>query len=144
MDHLNTTGYTLVLEDDFYITNYTNLLNGVNKVPVDWDAIRFKCRSGKGFLNPREEFPQFEGGYRTVTPRGEKGFCGGTHAVLWRSDRLQNLRKIWEHPNNTYVGIDCALASDELNSYCLQAKIGKKKHGFESDIPKGKLTITRD
>jgi hypothetical protein len=144
MDHLNTTGYTLVLEDDFYITNYTNLLNGVNKVPGDWDAIRFKCRSGKGFLNPREEFPQFEGGYRTVTPRGEKGFCGGTHAVLWRSDRLQNLRKIWEHPNNTYVGIDCALASDELNSYCLQAKIGKKKHGFESDIPKGKLTITRD
>jgi hypothetical protein len=135
MDNYNTTGYTLVLEDDFEIKNYTRLLDGVRKVPNDWDVIRFDCWRGMKhkFLDPLIEFPQFEGGYRTVTPRGKKKFCGGTHAVLWREDRLQNLRKVWEQKK---LGIDCALADDDIKSYCVQTKIGRLGV-FKTDIPKG-------
>jgi hypothetical protein len=134
MDNYNTTGYTLVLEDDVQITNYKRLLNGINKVPDDWDVIRFGCwRGGENFLDPLEEFPQFKGGFRTITPRGEKAFCGGTHIVLWRDDRLPNLRKTWTH--SKYMDIDCALADDEIKSYCVQAKIFRKEY-FTTDIPK--------
>jgi hypothetical protein len=136
MDNYNTTGYTLVLEDDFEIKNYNRLLDSVRKVPVDWDVIRFDCWRGMKdkILDPLIEFPQFEGGYRTVTPQGEKKFYGGTHAVLWREDRLQNLRKVWEHTN---MGIDCALADDDIKSYCVQTKIGRLGV-FKTDIPKGR------
>jgi hypothetical protein len=114
MDNYNTTGYTLVLEDDHEIKDYKTLLEAANKVPDDWDVIRFDCWNGKNkdlLVDPKEDFPQIEGGFRTITPRGKKRFCGGTHIVLWRGDRLSNLRKIWEHK---YSGIDCALADDRI------------------------------
>lgn len=137
MDNYNTTGYTLVLEDDVRIKRFNVILEGIKKAPDDWDVIRFDCWRGleRMFLDPLEEFPQFEGGFRTVTPRGGKKFCGGTHAMVWRSDRLQNLRKIWEHPKNTFKDIDCALADDDIKSYCVQTKIGRVG-GFKTDIPK--------
>ena len=128
MDHYNTTGYTLVVEDDYQITNYTRLLNSVKKVPQDWDVIRFDC-----WGKPLDDFPQFDFGYRT----NKRGYCGGTHAVLWRSDRLDILRQIWEHPKRPSVGIDCLLADDDIHSYCVQAEIGVLARGqFQSDIPK--------
>jgi hypothetical protein len=137
MDHNNTTGYTLVLEDDYQITNKTRLLNSVKKVPADWDVIRFDCWDGLKSLNPRKDFPQFELGFRTVTSRGEKGFCGGTHAVLWRSDRLTTLRKVWDHPKFRNRGIDCLLSNDDIKSYCVQMNIGHlRRRDFMSDIPK--------
>jgi hypothetical protein len=137
MDNYNTTGYTLVLEDDVQIKQFNRILRGIRKVPDDWDVIRFGCWRGLDsmFLDPLEEFPQFKGGFRTVTPRGKKKFCGGTHVMVWRSDRLQNLRKLWEHPKNTFMDIDCALADDDIKSYCVQTKIGRVG-GFKTDIPK--------
>jgi hypothetical protein len=128
MDTYNTTGYTLVLEDDFQILNYTRLLDGVKKVPDDWDVIRFDC-----WGKPLAEFPTFEFGYQT----SKQGYCGGTHATLWRSDRLHILRKIWKYPKRPSVGIDCLLADEDINSYCVQADIGQRTK-FKSDIPKTK------
>ena len=137
MDHYNITGYTLVVEDDYQITNYTRLLNSVKKVPEDWDVIRFDCWVGKKSLNPGLDFPQFELGFRTVTPHDEKGFCGGTHAVLWRSDRLDILRKVWDYPKFGNRGIDCLLSNDDIKSYCVQMNIGHlHRRDFVSDIPK--------
>ena len=136
MDNCNTTGYTLVVEDDYQILNYTRLVNGVKKVPQDWDVLRFDCWTGPDGINPIHEFPQYDFGYRTVTP-SKKWYCGGTHATLWRSDRLHILRKIWEHPKKPKAGIDCLLADDNVRSYCVQADIGHLfKNEFKSDIPK--------
>ena len=139
MDNYNTTGYTLVLEDDFEIKNYTRLLDGVRKVPNDWDVIRFDCKRGKkkegdmGGIR-RKWFPQYDFGFRTA---GKVSFCGGTHATLWRSDRLHTLRKTWEYPKRRYRGIDCLLTDYEIKSYCVQSQIGRlHKHSFTSDIPK--------
>jgi hypothetical protein len=132
MDHYNTTGYTLVLEDDFQIQNYTRLLDGLKKVPEDWDVIRFDCWGKR-----RNLFPQYGFGFRTITSNGRKNYCGGTHATLWRSDRLHKLRKTWEYPKQRYLGIDCLLADDDIKSYCLQAKIGHLfRKNFTTDIPK--------
>lgn len=123
MEQYNTTGYTLVLEDDYQLTHYERLLNSMKKVPNDWDVIRFDCWTGPYGIDPEDEFPQFEFGYRTVTP-SKKWFCGGTHATLWRSDRLHILRKIWEFPRKPYAAIDCLLSDDNIVSYCVQADVG--------------------
>ena len=123
MDNFNTTGYTLVLEDDFQIKYYEKLLDFMRKVPDDWDVIRFDCWTGPYGVDPKEEFEQLEFGYRTVTP-SKKWFCGGTHATLWRSDRLHILRNIWENPRTHNEAIDCMLANDNIVSYCVQADVG--------------------
>jgi hypothetical protein len=123
MEQYNTTGYTLVLEDDYQITNYEKLLNSMKNVPNDWDVVRFDCWTGPDGTDPLKEFPQFEFGYRTVTP-SKKWYCGGTHATLWRSDRLHILRKIWEFPRRPNAAIDCLLSDDNIVSYCVQANIG--------------------
>jgi hypothetical protein len=139
MDTYNTTGYTLVLEDDFKIFNYTRLLDGVKKVPDDWDVIRLDCKNGKH--GDKLGFPQFEFGYQT----NKKGYCGGTHATLWRSDRLHILRKIWEYPRKIYLGIDCLLSDDNIKSYCVQVKTGRLfKHDLSSDIPKTEKVIAKE
>jgi hypothetical protein len=128
MNHYNTTGYTLVLEDDFQITDYTRLLDGVKKVPNNWDVIRFDC-----WGKPKVEVQTFDFGFLT----NKSGYCGGTHATLWRSDRLSILRNIWEHPKRPSVGIDCLLADGDIHSYCLQIEIGARS-SFKSDIPKNR------
>ena len=97
----------------------------MKEVPNDWDVVRFDCWAGKhGGIDPLEDFPQFKFGYRTITPPSKKWYCGGTHATLWRSDRLHILRKIWEFPKRPNAAIDCLLSDDNIVSYCVQANIG--------------------
>jgi hypothetical protein len=87
-------------------------------------------------------FPQFEFGYQT---NKKCRFCGGTHATLWRSDRLHILRKIWEYPRQMYLGIDCLLSDDNIKSYCVQVKTGRLfKRDLSSDIPKTEKVIAKE
>jgi hypothetical protein len=139
MNKFNTTGYTLVLEDDYQITNYNRLLNFVKKVPEDWDIIRFDCWTDTQSLDPEDEFPLFEFGYRTITPPNGTHFCGGTHAALWRSDRLPTLRKIWKFPKAPYLDIDCLLSDSDIHSYCVQANVGNLVKSLTSDIGRPKI-----
>lgn len=139
MNMYNTKGYTLILEDDFQIKHYDRLLNSVKKVPEDWDVIRFDCWTDTASLDPEDEFPQFEFGFRTVTPPNGTWFCGGTHATLWRSDRLSILRQIWKFPKLPNLDIDCLLSDDNIKSYCVQANVGSLDKRLTSDIGRPKV-----
>ena len=46
MKHKNTSGLTLVLEDDVYVQT-DRLMYWVRQVPNDWDIIRFDCSAGR-------------------------------------------------------------------------------------------------
>ena len=133
MDNYNTTGITLVLEDDFKITNYNKLLKSIEKSPADWDVLRFDS-----WQQPRVNFPRFYmrglgSGFRTSSVRSGY-FCGGTHITVWRGDKVEKLRNHWDmHPR---LPIDCALAHDNITSYFLMTRVGKLDRSRGSDVPK--------
>lgn len=133
MDNYNTTGITLVLEDDYVIRNYNKLLKSIEKAPADWDVLRFDS-----WQQPRVSFPRFYmrglgSGFRTSSPRNGY-FCGGTHITVWRGDKVEKLRNHWDmHPR---LPIDCALANDNITSYFLMTRVGKLDRSRGSDVPK--------
>lgn len=49
INHLNTSGLTLVLEDDHYVQT-DQLMQWVPLVPADWEIIRFDCTLPGGVL----------------------------------------------------------------------------------------------
>ncbi|GFH55114.1 hypothetical protein CTEN210_11590 [Chaetoceros tenuissimus] len=133
MDNYNTTGITLVLEDDYEIRNYNKLLKSIEKAPSDWDVLRFDS-----WQQPRVSFPRFYmrglgSGFRTSSPRNGY-FCGGTHITVWRGDKVEKLQNHWDmHPR---LPIDCALANDNITSYFLMTRVGKLDRSRGSDVPK--------
>jgi len=144
MDHLNTSGSTLVLEDDHWV-NLTLIPLLVAKVPADWDIIRFDCWGAKKTWGDVFQILRNEEGQVEIRSRGktfftEKNFyCGGTHAMLWRRDAIPKLRAVWGVlPADA---IDCRLATDELRSYCVQGPGSKtgtltfKNKKFTTTIP---------
>lgn len=127
MDHLNTSGLTLVLEDDIEL-NISRLPELVRRVPDDWDVIRFYC---KRYSNASRVV------FRTrFSKRHLYRHCSGTHAVLWREGRISKLRRVWNH--HPMIGIDCLLSTDELVAYCVQDIDVRFKH-YRSSIPKWKI-----
>ena len=133
MDNHNTTGITLVLEDDYMITNYTKLLKSLAFAPDDWDVLRFDL-----WQHPFPNYPHFPmgelgDGFRTLDPP-TRWYCGGTHLTVWRGDKVDKLRKHWDHyPRKP---IDCLLARDNITSYALQSSVGGRDQSRGSDIPK--------
>ena len=140
MDEYNTTGYTMVLEDDYFI-NLTAVEKYVrNWVPNDWDVVRFKCWSSPPstfrHINARTTRTAHEG--RTCKAKERCWYCGGNHAALWRESSVPKLREIWsELP---YDDIDCRLTTDKINSYIVRMNpkegYSNNPKGEESDIPK--------
>jgi hypothetical protein len=143
MDTLNTTGITLILEDDFYISpaNMNRLLQSVAMVPNDWDIIRWDCH---GFIPPT--FPWindyvFQASYNDIdgcnqTDGATCWFCGGTHAMLWRDSSIDKLRASFDQ--RPYNDIDCRLVDDtNLVGYCVQNNVVEIHHpqGEVSNIP---------
>jgi len=144
MDQRNTTGLTLVLEDDYQVKNMTLLEESLKHIPSDFDVVRWDCWGRK----PKEFQWMNKHAFRTACINATTGkemgcsrwFCGGNHATLWRGGRsLQKLRDIWSSP---YDGIDCLLTTAKLKSYCIngkfRGKIGNlvKVKGEKTDIPK--------
>jgi hypothetical protein len=158
IDSYNTTGLTLVFEDEWSAENITRLQESISVVPNDWDVIRFNCWGSR----IPSDFPKlhverkhelqikkvFETRHTKKLPcnatkefcRGP--FCGGTHAMVWRGgESVQKLRKLWgEIP---YNDIDCDLAAGKYNitSYCINFRTGvgvvrNKEVGNFSNIPK--------
>jgi hypothetical protein len=142
MDEYNTTEYTMVLEDDYFI-NFTAVEKYVRDwVPNDWDVVRFNCWSWLPtpstfrHINARTIRTAHEG--RMCKAKETCWFCGGTHATLWRESSVPKLREIWsELP---YKDIDCRLTTDKITSYIVRMDPGEgyshKPEGEESDIPK--------
>ena len=128
MDNLNTTGMTLVVEDDFVIRDMEKLLNSIWLVPSDWDILRWDC-----WDKPQPHFQRYPFSFK-IGPRNRTAcreaqrkqcwFCGGTHVALWKGgDSLRNLRRVWDvQPDN---GIDCQLQDPSINAYCIQIGVGE-------------------
>jgi len=140
IDNYNTTGITLVLEDDFKVVEFEKLLTAVSLVPKDWDIIRFDCWGRHPSTLERMKNFTFRTAHRKPCNRTKEQceFCGGTHAMLWRGDRIQNIRKIWS--KQPYSDIDCRLTNSDIHSYCVNIGIGEF-HVFSSErtnIPVGK------
>jgi hypothetical protein len=146
LERYNTTGYTLVVEDDFVIRDMNKLVKSVALVPDDWDVIRWDC-----WTPPHSSFQKFSWPYAFSTginpdtcPPGECSYCGGNHVTLWNGNRrrgstddsLEKLRKVWSQtPYNT---VDCRLSDPSLKSYCINIGIGEfhKPLAEMTDIPK--------
>ncbi|GFH52491.1 predicted protein [Chaetoceros tenuissimus] len=134
MDNHNTTGITIVLEDDYVINDYPKLLKSLAMVPDDWDVLRFDL-----WQHPFRHYPHFpmEGigyGFRSLAPPEGRWYCGGTHLTVWRGDKVDKLRKHWDHyPRKP---IDCLLARDNITSYGLMTGVGWIDNARRSDIPK--------
>jgi hypothetical protein len=152
----NTSGLSLVLEDDFIVTPKLSLRGMVKRalryVPPDWDIIRFNCwgkvPSSFDFVL-RKQVTVFKTAHQrpckavrsSNTNSCECNFCGGTHAMLWRDASLKKLEGVWM--KQPFDDIDIRLTSEKLNSYCVNlgsARAGKlvQPKDEKTDIPKMK------
>lgn len=165
IDNFNTSGTTLVLEDDFRIWDLSGLVESLNRLPIpnDWDILRLDCWGDRlsNFVPRHHSFgapssiTNWTSGYRVTgifetkcTNANRTGnvysFCGGTHAMLWRGgESVRKLRSLWGQV--PYIDIDCRLTrpfDDELDikSYCINQpdRIGASYHpnGERTNIPK--------
>lgn len=119
------SGVSLVLSDNFEVTDMHKLRMSANLVPDDWDIIRFDCYKESG-----EEFPMLND-YVFETRKGRGKFFGGAHAMLLRNDKLDRVETALNvHPR---MDLDGALSWKTLNSYCVNVGVG---HGFRVVKPR--------
>jgi hypothetical protein len=158
MDRYNTTGLTLVFEDDYSTESIARFQESISVVPDDWDIIRFNCigdiPSDFPILQVERKIELgiervFETRHDKEQPpcnatKGRCWFCGGAYAMLWRGgESVQKLRKLWSRI--PHGDIDCDLTqsteSSNIKSYCINFREGeggslREIEGEESDIPK--------
>jgi hypothetical protein len=167
IDSYNTTGLTLVLEDDCIAKNMTLLHESISVVPNDWDVIRFNCwglipadfpllhverkhelQIAKVFETRHDkELP-----CKATTKRScHIEFCGGTHAMVWRGgESVQKLRKLWGKIPHNDIDCDLTEAAERYNitSYCINFRKGVglahniRFTGEGTNIPKTRLKRT--
>jgi hypothetical protein len=144
MDTKNTSGLTLVLEDDYKI-KIRLLSDAIKLVPQDWDVIRFNCKGLRRHLPPSFNVTLRSGlrifktqcGRTRTSADKQCTYCGGSHATLWRGgDSVKKLRALWSRM--PAIGIDCALTTDTLQSYCVNGEFGSFDKQLQkiSSIPK--------
>ena len=135
----NTSGLTLVFEDDFIVNKPLNEIvdRTLRMVPLDWDIIRWDCwgepLDSFDILVPNKVFRT----YQNSTRKGGSGwFCGGTHAMLWREESVFKLERLWSQ--EPFDAIDCRLTTESLKSYCVNIGVGSLQtvDVESSDIPK--------
>ena len=130
-----------MLEDDYQI-DLKALPAAIQRVPRDWDVIRFNCWGPvpasfmyvQGERNETAVLAWYvvrPGIFRTSHSnvgrcKGKSAkscgwFCGGTHAVVWRESSLAKLRAVWgQRPAD---GVDCRLTTEKLVSYCVNGVV---------------------
>jgi hypothetical protein len=161
IDSYNTTGLTLVFQDDWSADNITRLQESISLVPDDWDILRFNCwgHIPSDFVPFLHVEPENELGIskifetrhdREQPPCNAKKetcwFSGGTHAMVWRGgESVQKLRKLWsvipynDDDNRLTVG-DEVDERYNIKSYCINFReysgvIQTKIKGEISSIP---------
>jgi hypothetical protein len=136
IDNENTTGVSLVLEDDMFPLDkdLSRLEEAIKYVPNDWDLIRFDCWDGMlhsaGWLNL---FTIDVNKLRKKTCKKDlencKAFCGGAFAMLWRGTSVEKLKTMWSA--KPIDDADCRIGrTPSVQSYCLN--IGIWDHYFIS------------
>jgi hypothetical protein len=101
LDDENTTGLSLVLEDDYVITDprLQRMEASLELVPEDWDLIRFDCLQTEQvhlqWINPfvaNTTTMQVKSDFDQSVPNHKCWFCGGAFAMLWREESISKLR----------------------------------------------------
>jgi hypothetical protein len=138
IDNENTTGVSLVLEDDMFPLDIdlSRLEEAIKYVPNDWDLIRFDCWDGMlhsaGWLNL---FTIDVNKLRKKTCKNDLenckiSFCGGAFAMLWRGTSVEKLKTMWNA--KPIDDADCRIGKTlSVQSYCLN--IGIWDHYFISN-----------
>lgn len=146
----NTSGLTLVFEDDFIVHKPLDEIvrKTLRLVPSNWDLIRWDCWGkpldtfnyvlSPGILDRSRIFRTNGTNLDTTVFSQDFWFCGGTHAMMWREESISKLENIWSRL--PFEDIDCKLTTTEphFNSYCVNLDIGviKLVQGESTDIPK--------
>ena len=137
----NTSGLTLVFEDDFVAKEPLDKLvkRTLKLVPDGWDVIRWDC-----WGDAPGSFPRITPAtvFRTTHERPCNAmnepceFYGGTHAMMWNQESVSKLERVWSQ--TPYDDIDARLVTDQLNSYCVNLGIGyiDSPLAESTDIPK--------
>jgi hypothetical protein len=140
LDNEPTNGTSLILEDDFFITDpgFQRMEASLAMVPDDWDVIRFDCRDvyqvDLQWLNP---FVVRSNQVRERKDCTRCFFCGGTHAMLVREESISRLKSMWGQ--TPFDDVDCIIGRTEwIKSYCVNIGVGDMFNFFSegSDIPK--------
>jgi hypothetical protein len=157
IDNYNTTGLTLVFEDDYFAGDILpRLQKSMSLVPDDWDILRFGCwgHIPSDFpvlhVNPVNELginKIFETRHDKKQPpcdgtKEDCWFSGGTHAMVWRGgESVQKLKELWSR--NPRQDVDSALTGEDnyITSYCINFRGDSRKSrikrikGEASNIP---------
>jgi len=134
-------GTSLILEDDFFITDpaFKRMEASIALVPDDWDVIRFDCRDiydqvDLKWLSP---FVAKSNEFRHQKNCTRCFFCGGTHAMLVREESTERLKRMWGQ--TPFDDVDCIIGRTKwINSYCVNIGAGDMFNfaAERSDIPK--------
>lgn len=123
--HVSEKAPVLVLDDDFKVFNKTlgRIERALRWVPGDFHVVRFDCLFHGDEMVWYDDQDGFEIWTMNKTDSELQSDCfyrGGTHAIIWRSMKLDTFRRFFEyHPGKTRAEVDCLLSSKELNSYCI-------------------------
>jgi hypothetical protein len=146
LDDENTTGLSLVLEDDYVITDpgLQRMEASLQLVPDDWDLIRFDCLQTEQvhlqWVNPfvvNTSTMKVKSECDRSVPNHKCWFCGGAFAMLWREESIAKLRAMWGR--TPYDDVDCIVArTSSIRSYCVNVGVGDMFviDSEVSDIPK--------
>jgi hypothetical protein len=127
----NTTGLSLVLEDDYVVQdpNFSRLYEAIQMVPNDWDLIRFDCydmepvtfRTINRFVIDTSKILSCK---KNPNHKNQNCyFCGGTHSMLFRGTSVHKLKEMWS--TTPYQDVDCMIAeSPSVKSYCVKIGLG--------------------
>jgi hypothetical protein len=144
IDNYNTTGVTMVVEDDFKVLYMDKIIEALRLVPPDWDILRFDCYGEVPLTFPWLNKYTFRTTHaqtlpypcRTYAADDHCWFCGGTHVMLWQGHAVQKLRRGWSQ--QPYDDIDCVLftMNSTIKSYCAMLGVGEfhRLKGEETDI----------
>lgn len=144
IDNYNTTGVTMIVEDDFKVLHMDKIKEALRLVPPDWDILRFDCYGEVPLTFPWLNKYTFRTTHaqtltfpcRDYAVDDDCWFCGGTHAMLWQGHGVEKLRHGWSH--QPYDDIDCVLytLNSTIKSYCAMLGVGEfhRLKGEETDI----------
>jgi hypothetical protein len=122
----NTTGLSLVLEDDYVVhdPHFSRLYEAIQMVPNDWDLIRFDCYDlGHVQFRSLNRFVIDTSLILGCQNTKSCFYCGGTHSMLFRGTSVHKLKEMWS--TTPYQDVDCMIAKwPALKSYCVQIGLG--------------------
>ena len=155
MQYYQTSGITLVMEDDFVLRNLSLLEQAMHWIPDDWDILRFETVD---YERHDEDFEYFDAPESSEYNASEFlifranfvkpcvnncAYCGGAFCMVWRASSLAKIYNIWSA--QPLADLDCRLAWDKnIKSYVINAhgQIGAHAPpgGEDTDIPKNAET----